>query len=256
LGGPGKSFAGHDTLISGSTVLTVRLAAIDGEQITCDYEWAHKIRNGLGGHRMVIFATDSSEISDLIPSARKEALYESWLLRDDVELEDFDFKVRHDLRVGISYRDEDGALHVVAPTHIHAEEVPLRDFSQYIDLPGGVDIKELRIMSIDLYDLADPDHVVTNIEGLDIRVAVRSDRDPSFVSWTAPFPCYLERIHVDLGELALPGRSLESRVRVFTLRTPGFRPLSEWTKAEVVEAAVESWVLPGHGVIIEWRDGK
>jgi hypothetical protein len=180
-------------------------------------------------------------------------LFESWTVADEDELEDFGPNMLRDMQVGICYRDGEGRRHQVSPRSQSAEEVALRNFDQYVRLPDTFDLKDLRILQLDLHELADPDHVVDTVESLTVRAKNVGLFWLSYIAWSPPHPCYVRRITFDVSQLPLPTEKLAYLVVASTIKQGGL-PLSVWRHyAHEIVVDVEAWMLPGHGVTLLWR---
>jgi hypothetical protein len=253
LGGAGRDPGGRDTAVSRSTVAHFRLQRIDEQSIISDLTWTHEFSGVKNNHLYVIFATFDRDIAGLVPSGRVFPLFESWIVEDEDQLEDFVPTMLENLRVGISYLDDHGACHAVEPREQRGEEVALRNFEQFVRLPESVDRKDLRILRLDLHDLADADHVVVSVESLTIRATTIASFSLGYVAWSAPHPCFVRRVTFDIGQLGRPGERLVYLVVSSTMKRAGL-PLSGWRYYEDrIDVDVGAWMLPGHGITLLWR---
>jgi hypothetical protein len=155
--------------------------------------------------------------------------------------------------VGITYRDGEGSRHSVDPVAHSGEEVALRYYDRYVRLPDSIDRKDLRIVQIDLHDLADADHVVGRIETMTIIATSVTPSDVEYWTWSPPHPCYVKEITFDVAEFARPGDELVYLVVSSTI-TRSSLPLNRWTAVrDPIVLPIESWMIPGHGVTLLWR---
>lgn len=252
LGGGGRDPGGGDTAVSRCTNVHVRLEHIGGGLCRSELTWTHEFSGVRNNHRFVIFATPDRDIAGLIPRERVFPLFELWQVEDDDQLEEFVPTLLQGLKFGITYRDVDGVEHTVAPRAQLAEEVALRQYDQFVRLHGGVDRKALRILQLDLHELADPDHVVAAVESLTLVASTVASFDLGYVTWSPPHPCYVARVRFDVSGLRSEG-ALDFLVVSSTIVHAGL-PLSAWSRSdEAIDVAVDSWMLPGHGVTLLWR---
>jgi hypothetical protein len=94
---------------------------------------------------------------------------------------------------------------------------------------------------------------VAAIQLLSLRSMTLQRVDDGFCYWQAPYPCFVERMHIDAAPLSLDGHD-EFRFQVHTFTLSAQPPPSRWSPAEeVAELPVRSWMLPGHGVVLLWK---
>ncbi|GAA1252784.1 hypothetical protein GCM10009609_15130 [Pseudonocardia aurantiaca] len=252
LGGAGRDPAGRDTAISRGTAAYFRLWAVDERMYGMEQTWMHDFSGIRDNHKLVLFATSEPRIANLVASERTYPLFELWLLDDD-DLEDFVPNLRATLEVGISYTDELGDLHRIPPRPLLGEEVALRQYDRYIRLPEDVDRQNLRIVEFDLYDLADPDHVVGSVESLAVRT-INNNRNHGYLNWTPPHPCYVRNVTFDVRELALDGQKLVYTMLGSTIHKLRVPIRMQWVEvSDQIEISVDAWMLPGHAVTLLWR---
>jgi hypothetical protein len=251
LGGAGRELGGADTAVSKSTTAYFRLRSIDDTACSSEISWTHEISGVRNNHRYVIFATCDPDLFSLVNRERVFPLFEVWKLDNEDQLEEFVPNLRTSLQIGVTYVDTDGIVHVADPNWLEGEEVALRDYDQYVRLPSSVDRKELRIVRFDLYDRADPDHVVDSIQRISVLASHVFPAELAFITWSSPFPCFVRHVTFDVAELPRAGESLLYLVKLSTL-TGG--STQSWRGArERIEVPVDSWMLPGHGVTLLWR---
>lgn len=255
LGGAGRDVRGRDIATSRRTVVDIRLRSIDQDTYSAAITWTHRLSGVLDSYNFVVFATCDPELWNLIPSERRLPLYESWFVPDEDLLEGFVPNMRESLEVGISYRDDDGVIHMVEPRPLESSEPHVHQYGEFVHLPDGINVENLRILQFDLGQLVDPDHVVGAIETLSVRAAALEPTAEGFFTWSPPYPCYVERVEFDVADLHIDGdEHLLFKVVPFTMTQPGPTLANTWGKAEDVrELALESWLLPGHGVALLWR---
>jgi hypothetical protein len=254
LGGSGRNRDATDTAVSKRTEVVVELDRVDEKICRSVLTWSHEFSGVRNNHLYLIFGTSDWNIYTTVMNDRIYPLYEVWFLPDDDQFENFVPDLRKQLEFGISYRDEIGALHTVEPRREPGEVVPLRSYEDYVELPSSVESDDLRILKVDLYDLADLDHVVAEIETLSVRASSTAPFDDGFITWTVPYPCYVESVTFDVSRLAQRGERLVYLVVSSTLRAAELRERGPWIEAEdTIEVAVESWMLTGHGVTLLWR---
>ncbi len=252
LGGGGHDVAGRDVAVSRLTTAHAAISRIDEAICSTRFTWSHEFGGVRQNHQLVMFATSNPDIFNLLTSQRIYPLFESWLLPGDDQLEDF----VPGIEVGISYRDEDGYVYTVDPAAEHIHEVALRDYGEYIRLPDRLDRQQLRIFQVDLYDLADPDHVIETIERLTLRASTIGAFEQGFVSWSPPYPCYVDVIVLDVRNLPRWDERLSYQIHLYSARLvdPANPVRGVWTHIEdEVKVPVRSWMLPGHGVTLLWR---
>ena len=244
---------GRDTAVSRGTTAHFRLWSIDENMCGNESTWSHDFSGVRDNHKLVLFATSDPEIANLVSSARVYPLFESWLVPED-HLEDFVPTLRRTFEVGVSYTDELGDPHTVPPRLMKGEEVALRQYERYIRLPDRIDRQNLHIVEFDLYDLADPDHVVVSIERLVMRNVHHSENARGYLNWTPPHPCYVRSVTFDVRDLPLPHQRLVYTVLGSTIRKLRVPMRMQWAEVkDQIEIPVDAWMLPGHTVTLLWR---
>ena len=252
LGGPGRDASGGDTVVSRGTSVNFRIESVTDTECITYLTWTHEYSGVRNNHRFVIFATSDREIASLVLTDRTYPLYETWLVEEE-NFEDFVPALQESLRVGVTYRDADGERHVVEPRPQRGEEVAFRHYDQYLRLPDHIDRKNLRIVQLDLYDLADEDHVVKSVETLTVRASNVEAFDLGYVVWSPPHPCFVRSVTFDVARLARPGRELVHMVLLSTIKGAGL-PMNRWRPLQdCIEVPVDSWMLSGHNVTLLYR---
>jgi hypothetical protein len=257
LGGAGLDVHRRDIATSRRTVVDVRLSSTDERTYELRVSWTHRLSGVLASYKFVVFATCDPQMWNVLPSQRRVPLYESWFVQNEDMLHSFVPRQRQNLKLGISYRDADGAAHTVEPRSLRCYEPPIRDWPDYVRLPEGVDLEHVRILEFDLGQLVDDDHVVGAIETLSLSAATPERTADGFFSWSPPYPCFVERITFDLADLRLDGDPPLFKIVPFTMEQPGPTFTHEWVPAaDLKELRLESWLQPGHGVALLWRPGS
>jgi hypothetical protein len=253
LGGAGRDIGGRDTAVSRGTSAEFRLERI-GDACLSEHTWTHEYSGVQDNHQLVIFVTWDREIAELVVTERVFPLFELWVVEDEDQLEEFVPNLLENLRVGISYRDGEGAQHVVEPREYKGEEVTLREYDRYVRLPGSIDKRDLRIVRLDLHDLADPDHVVDAVELLTLSATSVSPFNLGYTLWSPPHPCFVNEVRFDVRELAAPDEDLVFRVLSSTAVRASL-PINQWTRPEkgIIEVPIGAWMMPGHSVTLLWR---
>ena len=254
LGGAGRDPAGRDTAVSRNTSAHFRLRAINDSVCASEATWTHEFSGVRYNHKFVVFATSDPEIAYQITNERIFPLFELWLLEDEEKLEDFVPNLRETFEIGVTYTEMGGVVHAVRPQPLWGEEVTLGDYDQFVRLPNGIDRKNLRIVQFDLWDLADPDHVVEAIESLSVRATSLNAIDIGFITWSTPHPCFVRTITFDVKDLAPEGERFVYLAIPFTMNETAIAISGKWAEAvDRIELPLDSWMLPGHGVTLLWR---
>jgi hypothetical protein len=254
LGGSGRDPAARDTAVSKDTVAHVRFERVDERKCLTEITWSHEFSGVRNNHHYVLFATTDADILTLVNSERVHPLFEIWRVEDEDKLADFVPGLKDQLDVGVTYRDGDGRVHVVEPRPVVGEEVALGDYGRFIRMPRTVDAQNLVIFHLDLHDLSDPDHVVDSIERMTLRISTVGSFDQGYLSWSAPYPCFVTKIVFDVRQLAWRNEELVYQVIASTLKLTDIPLRGTWTREpERVEIVVDSWMLPGHAVTLLWR---
>jgi hypothetical protein len=254
LGGAGRELDGRDTAVSKKTSAHFGIRALDPHVCRSESTWTHEFSGVRNAHRFVIFATFDRDVADLIPTERLYPLFEFWKLEDEDQLEDFVPMLRETLRVGITYLDADGVRHTVTPRREKGEEVAYRKYDQFIRLPDDIDRQNLRIIQFDLFDLADPDHVVDSIESLTLSATNDFPLDLGYLRWSPPHPCYMEDVVFDVEHMRPEAVDLVYRVVPSTAKAQALAVDHAWSSSDdQIKVELNAWMLPGHSVTLLWR---
>lgn len=252
LGGAGHDPRGRDLAASRRTTAHFQVRTIDDATCSVVATWTHRLSGLIEDHNFVVFATCDSETWEITSRQRLVPLYESWFVPDEDLFEEIIPNLSSSLQVGINYTDESGASHQVGLQRINSTEVAVRDYSKYVRLPDETDLKNLRILQFDLGELFGDDHVVNAIRGLSVRFEAKEPFGDGFLTWSPPYPCFVERLTFDVTELASAGHDLVFKIVVFTMKA--IAPGAQWASAADIRAVeLDSWLLPGHGVALLWK---
>jgi hypothetical protein len=253
LGGAGRDANGGDTAISRETFAHVRIESVSDTDCITYLTTTHEYTGIPNNYLLIIFATPNRDIARLVMSERIYPLYELWVTADEDDLEEFIPSLRGSLQIGIRYADQEGDVYDVEPRHHRGEEIELKNYDQYLRLPEHLDRKDLRILRIDLHDLADDDHVVTSVQRLAVTSSNVAAFDLGYLVWSPPHPCFVRSVTFDLSQLGRAGEDLVHLVLRATVQGAGL-PVGQWTPIRnTIKVPVESWMLPGHSVTLLYR---
>jgi hypothetical protein len=252
LGGAGRDPGGGDTVISRSTTAHFAIESVSDTECITYLTWTHEYSSVRDNHLFVIFATSDHEVASAVANERVFPLYELLIVDDDV-LDDFVPQISGILKIGIRYVDGDGASHVVEPRLHRGDPVPFRNYDDYVRLPDHVDRKNLRIIRVDLHDLADDEHVVASVEALTVHASNVAAFDHGYLTWTPPHPCFVRTISFDVSHLARAGQELVHMVVLATMKRAGLQTATWTPLPQRVEVPVDAWMLPGHSVTLLYR---
>ncbi len=252
LGGGGRHRDGLDTAISRRTTAHIELDRI-GKLCESNITWSHELAGVGNNHYYVIFGTSDRSIYTSVTNDRVYPLYEVWFFPDELQLDEFVPTLRDQLQFGVSYSDEVGDVHLVAPRPEQGDVVTLADYDRYVRLPEGLDPADLRILKVDLYNLVHDDHVVDHIEAVTVR-ASNIGPDLGFLTWSVPHPCFVTTVTFDVSRMATPDHRLAFQIVSSTLRQAELKYRGTWIETtDPIEVPFDSWMLPGHGVTLLWR---
>ena len=252
LGGAGRDASGGDIAISRETHAHIRIESVSDTDCINSVTTTHEYTGAPNNYLLIIFATPNREIARLVASERIHPLYELWVTTDEDDLEEFIPSLRGKLEIGIRYADQEGRVYDVEPRHHPGEEIELKNYDQYLRLPEHLDRKDLRILSIDLHDLADDDHVVASVQRLALTTS-NVAADLGYLVWSPPHPCFVRAVTFDLSQLGRPGDDLVYLVVRATTQGAGLS-VGEWTPiTNTVVVPVNSWMLQGHTVTLLYR---
>jgi hypothetical protein len=256
LGGPGRELGGRDTAISRNANVHIRLESIDESVYRSELTWTYEFSGRRDNHILVIFGTHDPEMGRLVTQQRRFPIYELWKLNNEEELEDFVDDLRSAVEIGITYLDDAGVAHTVAPVAQPGEEVAWGDYQKFVRLPDHVNRADLRMVCFDLHDLADDDHVVQSVESLTLR-ASKNGANLGFLNWSVPFPCYLRDLEFDVSSLPREGEELSYTVVASSAGWYRLAVEPQWMPtAKKLRLSLDTWMLAGHGVTVLWRPAE
>jgi hypothetical protein len=265
LGGEGLRPRGGDLTISTHTTVDYELRAVDFETYHLTSTVSYSFKKNVAVDQFIIFATCNALLRDSIASGSRLPLFELWFVPDASLFQDSVDDMLPSAQIGIDYIDHRGQRRVAESSRIRLQEVKYDQWAEYLtffrESMGSMPrqntrnhLSDLRIFECDLSGIADDDHVVSAIERLTLRSTTRQRVDDGYCYWQAPYPCYVERITFDAKQLAVDDLpAWEFRIVPFTFRSN--TSSARWLSAEeVTDLDVRSWLLPGHGVALLWRE--
>ena len=265
LGGEGLRPLGGDLTISTHTTVDYELRAVDYETYHLTSTVSYSFKKNVAVDQFVIFATSNALLRDSIINGSRLPLFELWFIPDTALFQGSTEDMVQSVRIGIDYIDGEGQRRVAESSRIRLLDVKFDRWADYLTffresmgpLPRQnprSHMADLRIFKCDLSGIADDDHVVHAIERLTVRSTTRQRIDDGYCYWQSPYPCYVERITMNAKELTLDGApTREFRIVPFTFRSN--TSSARWLRAdELGDLDVRSWLLPGHGVALLWRD--
>ncbi|WP_197288613.1 hypothetical protein [Nocardia sp. NRRL S-836] len=264
LGGNGMRPRGDDLTISTGTTVKLELQGIDTKTYHLRTTQHYQFRNSVPVDRFVIFATSNALLRDTISAACRYPLFELYFIPDSsLFLESVD-DLRHSTQIAIDYLDHEGQRRSAEPSQIPPVEVKFGEWATYLTffresmgplpkLSPMSHMSDLRIFECDLSGIAD-DHVVRAICGLTVWSRTLQRTNDGFCYWQSPYPSFVDKISFDATGLAVADSPRhEFRVMPFTFRSA--TASAQWLEAaELGDLDVRSWLLPGHGVALLWRE--
>ncbi len=266
LGGSGMRPKGDDLTISTRTTVRLELQGVDTKTYHLTTTQSHMFRHSVPVDRFVIFATSNATLRDTISAACRFPLFELYFMPDASLFLDSVDDICDSTKITIDYLDHDGQRRSAEPSQIPPIEVKFDQWANYLTffreamppLPklSPLDhMSDLRILECDLSGIAD-DHIVRAILGLTVSSRTLQRTNDGFAYWQSPYPSYVDTISFDATELAVdhsPGH--EFRIMPFTFRSG--TEAAQWLRADQLgDLDVRSWMLPGHGVALLWREQR
>lgn len=265
LGGEGWLERGGDLTISTHTTVDYDLRAVDHETYHLTSTTSYSFRKNVPVDQFVIFATSNALLRDSIISGSRLPLIDLWFIPDASLFQYTVEDMMQSVQLKIDYIDGHGRRRASESSRLRLVDVKFDQWADYLTffresmgpLPRQnprTYMSDLRIFRCDLGDIAGDDHVVSAIERLTVRSVMRQRIDDGYCYWVSPYPCYVERITMNAKELTLDGApAREFRIVPFTFRSN--TSSARWLRAEELgDLEVRSWLLPGHGVALLWRD--
>ncbi|KAA9166949.1 hypothetical protein FPZ12_001520 [Amycolatopsis acidicola] len=265
LGGQGRQPFGGDLTISTHTEVTFGLRAVDFEHYHLTTGTTYSFKKNVRVDRFIVFATCDSLLRDSIVAGCELPLFDLWFVPDADEFQSRVNDMLPSVQLGIEYVDSDGKHRFAESSKLRLTEVKYGNWADYLSFfradMGALPrqntrdhLADLRIFECDLSAIAGDDHVVSAIERLSVRATTLQRIDDGFCYWQAPYPCYVNRITFEVKELDVArGDAFLFNIAPFTFRSNTINV--GWLKAEdLPELEMRSWLLPGHGVALLWRD--
>lgn len=266
LGGNGLRPHGKDLTISTNTTVKMELQGINTKTYHLVTTQTYQFRQNVPVDRFVIFATSNVLLRDTISAACRYPLFELYYITDpSLFLESVD-DLLGSTQIAVDYVDHAGCRRSAAPSQIPPLEVRFDQWPNYLTffqermgplpkLSPHEHLGDLRIFECDLSAIAD-DHIVSAIRGLTVRSRTLQRTNEGFCYWQPPYPSYVEQIIFDARGLEVD----QSPVHEFSIMPFLFRSntiTGQWQKADDLDdLTVRSWLLPGHGVALMWREAR
>lgn len=270
LGGEGRRLDRSDLTISERTDVDYRLVRVDEASYQLIMQVDYTFTNRVPADKFVIFATSDATLRDSIVLGCRQSLFELWYIPDDPVDPLFHESVDRMLpsvRIGLQFLDDHDEPHELRDRTPVLKEVRIGRWEEYLTFfrePLGTlprlrpeeYLRSLRVFEIDLHRVVDPGVRIGTIQRLSLRSMTLQRVDDGFCYWQAPYPCFVERMQIDATALAMDGYD----TFVFRLQSFAFRSQpspARWSPAEQVKAIdVRSWLLPGHGVVLLWKESE
>ncbi|MEU7480833.1 hypothetical protein AB0A63_32995 [Lentzea sp. NPDC042327] len=266
LGGSGLQPRGKDLTISTSTTVRMELQGIDTKTYHLVTTQTYRFRHSVPVDRFVIFATSNVLLRDTISAACRYPLFELYYITDPSLFLDSVDDLLGSAQIAVDYEDHAGIRRSAAPSQIPPVEVRFDQWSSYLTffrermgplpkLSPHNHLGDLRIFECDLSAIAE-DHIVSAIRGLSVRSRTLQRTNEGFCYWQPPYPSYVEQISFDARGLSVDHAPRhEFSIMPFLFRSNTVT--GQWLKAEdLADLTVRSWLLPGHGVALMWREAR
>ncbi|WP_235921426.1 hypothetical protein [Lentzea tibetensis] len=266
LGGEGVRPGGEGLTISTHTTVELEASAIDHDTYHLMSTVSYSFKTPVANDKFVIFATCDPLLRDSIIAGCRLPLCDLWYVGDPDLFHESIEDMLPSVNIGMSYTDESNRLHTAALERVKPTDVKFERWADYLTFfrePMGPmprqnprrHLNTLRIFECDLSGLAYADHIVSTIERLTVQVTTLQPVDEGFLYWQSPYPCYVDTISLKVTDLSVHDRVFEYRIMPFTFRsnTESVR----WLPADQLDDLdVRSWLLPGHGVVLVWREAR
>lgn len=266
LGGNGMKPHGKDLTISTKTTVKMELQGIDARTYHLVTTQTYRFRHSVPVDRFVIFATSNVLLRDTISAACRYPLFELYYITDPSLFLDSVDDLLGSAQIAVDYEDHAGNERSAAPSQIPPVEVRFDQWSNYLTffreamwplpkLSPHDHIGDLRIFECDLSAIAD-DHIVRAIRSLSIQSRTLQRTNEGFCYWQPPYPSYVEQISFDARSLGVDhSPTHEFAIMPFLFRSNTVT--GQWLKADDLDdLSVRSWLLPGHGVALMWREAQ
>ncbi|SDP23554.1 hypothetical protein SAMN05421507_106123 [Lentzea jiangxiensis] len=266
LGGEGLRPHGKDLTISTNTTVKLELQGINAKTYHLITTQSYQFRHSVPVDRFVIFATSDVLLRDTISAACRYPLFELYYITDPSLFLDSVDDVLHSTKIAIDYIDHDGVSRSAAPSQIPLLEVKFDEWPNYLTFfreststqpkrSPHSHLGDLRIFECDLSGIAE-DHLVSAIRGLTITSRMLQRTNEGFCYWQAPYPSYVEQICFEARGLTVDHSPRhEFSIMPFLFRSNTVT--GQWLKADDLDdLTVRSWLLPGHGVALMWREAR
>ncbi|GLZ31103.1 hypothetical protein Lesp02_32910 [Lentzea sp. NBRC 105346] len=266
LGGEGVRPGGEGLTISTHTTVELEASAINHDTYHLTSTVSYSFKTPVADDKFVIFATCDPLLRDSIIAGCRLPLCDLWYVGDPDLFHESIEDMLPSVNIGMSYTDESGTpttaeLERIKPTDVKFER--WTDYLTFFREPMSTmprqnprrHLNSLRIFECDLSGLASADHMVSTIERLTVQVTTLQPVDEGFLYWQSPYPCYVDRISLKATDLSTRDRVFEFRMMPFTFRSN--TDSTRWLPAhELEDLDVQSWLLPGHGVVLVWRETR
>lgn len=266
LGGNGVQPHGKDLTISTNTTVRMELQGIDTTTYHLVITQTYQFRHNVPVDRFVIFATSNVLLRDTISAACRYPLFELYYITDPSLFLDSVDDLLGSAQIAVNYVDHAGSQRSAAPSQIPPVEVRFDQWPNYLTffrepmwplpkLSPHDHLGDLRIFECDLSAIAD-DHIVRAIQGLSIRSRTLQRTNEGFCYWQPPYPSYVEQISFDARGLGVD-QSPEHEFSIMPFLFRSNTVTGQWLKAaDLDDLTVRSWLLPGHGVALMWREAR
>lgn len=267
LGGFGEATDRRDLSISDETAIKLTLADADDREhydftITAEYIFGERQADA---DSFILFVTSSPRIRDSLVTACDRPLFDYWYFPGRDDIPDL-LPLMNSMRVDLRYEDKDDNVRWTGFFTPELKPVKPEHWGRYLRVfredvgalrrlrPGEYESK-FAILTFDFSDALEKDYLLKRFLGLRVTSTTQQLRSDGYCYWTATYPCFVTEIEFDTSDFSDPGtaRALEFRKAPFLLHADSER--DTWARRPQ-PVRPDTWLLPGHGVVLMWRPGE
>ncbi|MCO1657689.1 hypothetical protein [Pseudonocardia humida] len=270
LGGEGQKPGGQDLCISTNTTIEYVLSSEVPGTYRLSATIEYNFHSSVADDRMTLFMTCDPRLRDIIATGCGKPLYDWWYIPDREMFDESTKGMLQGVEIAARYRDSNGRKFSTELTPVEPRYVPFDEWPEHLAFfrsdVGSIPQQDprlymgtLRIYEYDLTltnfgDLTSEAAIMHSVDGLITRSSSLNSTEDGYCYWQPPYPCFVDKISLDVSGLQPEfGGPYEFHVAPFTFRA--WSVPNHWTNAAELQTdlQVRSWMLPGHGFALLWR---
>jgi hypothetical protein len=267
MGGAGAKPDASDLTISVDTRILLEFentVNVDEYKLTntTEYTFIRPPKNG----RFAIFAISTPELKESIVLSCDLPLFDYWYFFSAEQMQRSIATLLDSVKLSVVYEDSAGNRHT-STKNVRLSEVPESEWSDYLaifrNIVGPLRKRRpeeyrdsMKIFYCDLRSaVANEQYSLDEINGLKLVYSTLQNKSDSYCFWTAAYPSLVKRVEFKADAFSPDDSERHWEFRIVPFSPSGSEYRNEWLRHhELRPLELNTWMLPGHGIVLMWRD--